>query len=458
MTRALIIFYFISFSVIAQDSSKVFSYLDFYSIVIKNHPVVKQANLEIDYAQAELMQANGQYDPKLASNFERKSIGKTIYYNHWINELKVPVWGGIDFKIGNETNIGERLNPELSYKVTYSGINVPLGRGLLIDQRRNVLLQARIYQNIAKAEQQKLINKIVFSAAKEYWEWYLTFKNLQLQREGYELARNRFALTVERARIGEIAAVDSVEAKITVQDRQVGFQQAQVEFRNASLLLSNYLWNEAGLPLEIPENTIPATTPSRIIDENVLNNLLDQAKRNHPEITKLTFKLDQLKVEERFRKEMLKPQLDVSLNMMRSPKYSLIDYSLLQTNHKIGVNFEFPLFLRKERGKLQQVRVKQLQTDLERRNLSREILNDVQAAYNEAITYTNQMKVQQDAIRNQEILLRAEQNKFAIGESSLFLINSRESKLIEMKLKAESYKSKYEKALANLSFSAGLSE
>lgn len=442
----------------SQTLPKTLSYQDFYGLVIRNHPVVKLANLEIDDAQAELMQARGQFDPKIASQFDRKAINGIDYYNRLVSDLKIPVWGGIDFKVGNERNVGRYLNNDESNLINFAGFSVPVGRGLLLDNRRNTLLQTKIYQNIASAERQKMINKIIFSAAKDYWEWYLAYQNFLLQREGMELAKTRFDLITKRAIIGEAAAIDSVEAKITYQDRLVLYQQSIVEFVNAGVILSNYLWNAQEQPLMITEDILPPPITSKVLDVSVLENLRQQAQKNHPEITKLNFKFDQLRIEEKFRREMLKPQLDLSFNLMSAPKYQIADYSIFRSNHKVGIDFEFPLFLRKERGKLQQVKIKQFQTDLDRRQLSREILNEVNMAYNEAQNIMQQLQTQQDAVKNQEILLKAEQNKFAIGESSLFLINSRETKLIEMKLKVESLKSKYEKAIASLIYAAGLTE
>ncbi|RZK66353.1 MAG: transporter, partial [Pedobacter sp.] len=45
--------------------------------------------------------------------------------------------------------------------------------------------------------------------------------------------------------------------------------------------------------------------------------------------------------------------------------------------------------------------------------------------------------------------------KFTLGESNLFLINSRETKLIDMKIKQESMISSYQKTIAELYYKAG---
>ena len=209
-------------------------------------------------------------------------------------------------------------------------------------------------------------------------------------------------------------------------------------------------------------NIYPYFFQIRKVDETTLLALINQAKSQHPEIQKLNVKIDQLQIEEKFRKEMLKPVFNANFNLIadgfvNKPIYDNRNAFSIN-NHKLGFEFVMPLFLRKERGKLQQIRIKQLSTGLDLNLARREILNDVYAAYNEVRNFEKQLKIQEDATRNQEILVRAEQRKFDVGESTLFLINTRESKLIEMRTKVESLKSKYEKALANLAYMAGLTE
>ena len=449
-------------STISTIAQTTFGYEDFKNLVLKNHPTVKQANLFPRDAEAEIMQAKGAFDPKLTSYFDRKAFKGVDYYNRWDNILKIPTWSGVDFKLGYERNTGKYLLPEESPELIVVGLIVPIGQGLVIDARRNTLKQARLGRNYAEAERQKLINSTVYYAAKSYWDWWFSYQQLQLIREGYDLADRRFIATRERARVGEQATIDSVEAKITLQDREVSLQQAVIDLQNNRLALSNYLWSANEMPLELPEDAAPPLAGIRSIDETILLALINQAKLQHPEIQKLNVKIDQLFIEERFRKEMLKPIFNANFNFIadgfvNKPIYDNKN-SFSLDNHKLGFEFAMPLFLRKERGKLQQIRIKQQSTGFELNLTRREIMNDVYAAYNDVRNYEKQLKIQEDATKNQAILVRAEQRKFDIGESTLFLINTRESKLIEMKTKVESLKSKYEKALANLAYMAGLTE
>ncbi|MBO9637075.1 MAG: TolC family protein, partial [Siphonobacter aquaeclarae] len=127
----------------------------------------------------------------------------------------------------------------------------------------------------------------------------------------------------------------------------------------------------------------------------------------------------------------------------------------LTNNYKVGAEFSFPLFLRKERGKLQQVRIKQNMTRLDQQQTRRDIGTTVRQVFNEARALQHQGEFQRQATENQALLVRAEQQKFDIGESTLFLVNTQESKLIEMRIKTESLRAKFAKAWANSLYAAG---
>ena len=63
------------------------------------------------------------------------------------------------------------------------------------------------------------------------------------------------------------------------------------------------------------------------------------------------------------------------------------------------------------------------------------INNKLNSAQEEIRSYENQLTIADTIVSDYTVLLKGEERKFEIGESSLFLINSRESKLIESTLK-----------------------
>ncbi len=452
---------FVSLAGMAQDST--FSYIELYEIVLKNHPIARQSDLLSQDAQAELLMAKGSFDPKLEVGFDRKLFDGKEYYNFWNNQLKIPVyWGGVDIKAGFERNVGLVLGTDIKTDLdglSYFGINVPLGQGLLIDARRATLKNAKIFQQMADNERVKMLNKLILNIAKDYWEWYAAHRNHLLAVEFYNLAETRYRLVKKRASLGDLPAVDTADAQVTLLDRRVMLEQNKVEALNARLLLSNHLWNDKQQPVELPQNVVPQTNPHQRIDENVLNELLQRARTNHPDLLKLDYKNQQLRIDEKLGKEALKPRLDLGVTSLNYSHRWLTGVEnsagAFRGDYKLNVDLTFPIFLRKERGKLQQIRIKQRNNELEQQQLRREVNNDITNAYNEVKTYERQIIDQEAAIRNQKIVLQAEEKRFSMGESQLFLVNQRETKLNELRMKLEGLKAKYEKSKAILLFAAG---
>ena len=456
---------FVVQAVYGQDSL-VYTYHDYYRQILAHHPVIKLSGLVTESAQRELLIAKGGLDPTVQGTFDRKVYKGIDYFDRGDVFLKVPIWvGGADLKVGYDRNVGQTLSDDIrtgTEGISYIGMTVPIGRGLVVDGRRATLRQARVFQDLADAERVKMINKIILTAAKDYWNWYFSYHQYRLSSDFYDLAQVRYNATTQRAELGEAAAIDTVEALVTLQDRQVGLAQAVLELRNARLLLSNHLWNQEQIPLELPDEAIPQPSTGRVLADEELDQLVQLARQRHPEIIKFNFKRQQLQIDERLGREMLKPSLDFNASALFLGGFALNDpkkisgFSNLGNNYKFEVDLYFPLFLRKERGKLQQIRIKQLQNDLDQKQVQRETINEVNAAFNDVKTLESQIRTQESAVRNQELLLGAEVMKFELGESSLFLVNSRESKLNEFRVKVASLHAKYEKALAVLLFASGV--
>lgn len=454
-----------SFAQSQTDTADVFRLQDLEVMVFRNHPIVKQAALLSESARANVMQSLGYFDPGIRAGFDRKMFGNKTYYNRWVSELKVPLWlAGADLKIGYDRNVGDYVNPE-TYTSTAGlagiGLSIPLGQGLLIDSRRNTLRQAKIMVNYAEAERVKQINAIWYSIVKDYWNWYFSYNQFQLINEGLELAQTRFKAISRQTSLGDKASIDSVEAAITVQDRMIQYEKMKIDLLNARLTLSNHLWNDEAQPLELPEKARPlqAIQLNDKPQRQVLDTLLEFAAGSHPELIKLRIKGEQLAVERSYRKEMLKPKLNISGSLLSARRsfnsYVPDHYDFKMGNYKLGFEFALPLFLRAERGKLREVKIRQQELAYDMQQSNREIRNSVLTSYNHLNAYSEQLAVQVRSILNQEVLLNGESSKFDLGESTLFLINSRESKLIDMKIKREEMISGYQKTLAELYYKAG---
>lgn len=451
---------------ILPDTVTAFSLENMYASMLEFHPLVKQTRLLSDMAQQEVRLARGAFDPKLETRLNIKEFDDKEYYNKWIASFTVPLWFPIDPKIGIERNTGAFLDSESTLpdadnnRQLFTGISLPLGRGLFTDDRRAAVQQAKLFTQMAEAEQTKLINKILLEAAKDYWQWYYAFYQYRLMAQNSVIAEEIFRRVKLNSTFGEASAMDTVQAKITLQQRLVERQEAYLEFLNSGIKISNYLWDSEGNPLQLSETVAPILVQNdgALLSMQTLEELTLQARQNHPELTKLSIKLNQLEVDRRLAAEYVKPKLDLSYNFLNQPLTPGGEFQSFTflNDYKFGLDFAMPILIRKERAKLAQTKIKIQGTQYERSQTEREIINQINMTYNQLVN-TNNILTQQNAMAlNYERLLSGELINLENGESDLFKINVQQEKLIQAQSKLLKLKADYEKMKATLYWAAGV--
>lgn len=437
-----------------EADTLVLNFREYLGYVKKYHPVAKQAELNIDIGQANLMKARGGFDPKIEVDYDRKEFKGIEYYDELNATFKIPTWYGIELKGNFEQNDGEFLDPSLSVPTDglYSaGVSVSLGRGSWINERMATLKQAKFFREQTRADRDLLVNQILFEASLAYFDWLQAYKDTEIFRNFLTNAQIRFEGIRKSALAGDIASIDTVEAKIAVQNRALGLEQAKVRMIKAALDLSNFLWLNDNIPVEIQPNVIPDIYVEEDIDVTleILGKPLDSfTLQNHPKLKSLDFKIDGLRVDKRLKTNRLLPQIDLEYNFLTETP-ELIN-SFEPEEYKGGVTFRLPLFLRKERGDLKLAKFKLQDAEFERDNAEVQIQNKILGIYRELESFDSQNVLIDDIVNDYQTLLTAEERKFSFGESSLFLINSRESSLIDAELKQNEVQNKYFTAKAKL--------
>jgi outer membrane protein TolC len=430
----------------AQQDSLVLGFKEYLGYVKKYHPVAKQAQLNIDIGQANLMKARGGFDPKVEVDFDRKEFKDTQYWDRLNTTFKIPTWFGIELKGNFQQSEGTYINPDetLPEDGLYSaGVSMSILQGFWINERMATLRKAKFFREQSKADQDLQVNQVLYNASLAYFDWLKAFRDAEVYKDFLENAEIRFQGIKERALAGDIAMIDTVEAKIAVRNRALGYRQSQVKLMKKSLELSNFLWIE-DVPVELQEDIRPNLEPGMDINSTleIEGAPLDSFNlENHPKLMSLDYKIEGLTVDRRLKANKLLPKLNAEYNFLTSTPELM--NSFVTENYKAGLSFQMPIFLRKERGDLKLAKFKLRDAEYERDNAQVEIQNKVIAIYNELDSYTEQNQLISDIVKDYSTLLTAEERKFSFGESSLFLINSRESKLIDAYLKQNEMQNKF---------------
>ncbi|TMU55422.1 TolC family protein [Flagellimonas algicola] len=422
----------------AQDYNPVLDFGEYLGYVKKYHPIAKQAQLNIAIGEANLMRARGGFDPKIKVDYAKKEFKGTEYWDRLNTTFKIPTWFGVELKGNFEQNQGSFINPDetLPMDGLYSaGVTMSLGQGFWINDRMATLRKAKFFREQSKADQDLQVNGILYKASLAYFDWLRAYLDYNVYDDFVRNADVRLDGIKRRAMAGDMAIIDTVEAKIGLQNRVLGREQAKVKLMKASLELSNFLWIN-DVPVELQPEVIPDVQVASKMDATLqiagqgLDSLILE---NHPKLRSLEFKIGGMKVDKRLKANKLLPKLDVEYNFLTESPEQI--NSLITDNFKGGVSFRFPLFLRKERGELKLAKFKLRDVQFERDNAQVELLNKITALYQELDSYVLQNQLIMDIVTNYVSLLNAEERKFSVGESSVFLINSRESKLIDAQLK-----------------------
>ncbi len=435
----IIITYFSAISLFGQNE-ELLTFEKYIENVKTHHPVMYQSQLLDQMAKSNRKMARGGFDPKIEGDWNHKSFDDKNYYSLLNSAVKIPTWYGVDLKAGYSRNNGQFLNESdflPSRGLWNAGISVPLGKGLIIDERRAQLKKAEIYESVTVQQRTLMINEILYEASIAYLEWQTATQQLAIADEGLALAQIRLEGTHLSFINGDKPAIDTLESFISVQSRELDYQKASQLLENSKLNVNNYLWLDGEIPLEIEENTIPAPLNIEILSEetNIIAIAQSEWIANHPELLLYDFKIADTQVDQRLAKEEIKPDIRIEYNPLLAVAQDRIFDEFNTNDYKLGASISYPILQRKQRGKIELNTLKIQDTELERSIKSQALTVKLNTYLNNINQTREQYALLDETTDNYQRMLAAENRKLNIGESSIFLVNTRERKYLETRYK-----------------------
>jgi outer membrane protein TolC len=434
--------------------------------VLSNHPLAKQADLYRDMGEASLLRARGGFDPKTYANYTSKNFKETQYFSYTEAGVKLPTRLGLELKGAYNYNSGKYLNEESNLPKNGQasfGFNWTLGQGLLIDERRAELKQAQVGVRQYEAERNAALNELLRDAAKTYWSWVLADNQVRVYEEALRQAQIRFDGIRESVRQGDKPAIDTIESMAQVQTRRLDVYLAKLDQQNAGLELRNYLWDNNNQPVSSDQIAATPALNAALIKPGarvVPDSFIQTAFAQHPDLQAYSAKLQSLQIERRLKLEKRKPVLDLSYYLLgKGWQFSQVNLGdgpqVLVNDIKWGLQFSYPIPNRKARGDVQLADLKIAQTNYALQQKRLTIENKVRQYANELNSLSEQVLLYRDLVFSYRSLLDGEMERFRFGESSVFLINSREQRWLDAQVKYLKLLSEYRKAEAGLMWAAG---
>ena len=445
-------------NIFAQQSYTVLPLPDFIAKVKQHHPLAKVAAITEEKAVANIQVAKGAFDPVIDVEANAKTFNGKNYYRYNNGEFKIPLPVG-DFKTGIENNAGQLLNSEVtSGRSSYVGLEIPLAKGLIIDKRRAALQQARIALNENKQQRSMMMNDLLLDAYTSYNDWAGSYKLYSIFSEYVNISGDRLRLVKIGFVNGDRAEMDTTEAFIQMQNFMLLKNDAYMALNTAIFQMNNFIWDEKQMAQQLQDDIIPDTL---VLNETIqlqsLYNLLNESNTTNPFLLQYRYKLQGLEVERKLKFQQLLPEINAKANILNRGFNPIKNAAipLLENNNKWGIAVKIPLFFRQGRGEYKIAKLKLEENGLYFKQKIIETENKIKNYYNLVTVLQIQIATANIALLNYNTLLKNELLRFSNGESSLFLVNSRENKLLEIKQKIIELQVKLLKATYTLNWAGG---
>ena len=333
---------------------------------------------------------------------------------------------GTHITLGGSTEIDKASNTDVELAGTRAGLTVSqsLLKGFGTGANLADLRQARLDTAISEFEFSAFAMTLVAQVEKSCWDYELARAQVDIVHESMRLAEQQLGETLERIRIGKLAAVERAAAEAEVAFRREAMINAESNLTTARLRIlrllnapTSNLWNRA-VDIRVPRDQ-QAPTPDDPEDH------VQVALRLRPDLNQARLALQRDELEVVKTRNGLLPKLDFFITLGQTGYADSFSESLGSDDASdvtVGLLAQYPLGARSDRAAHRRAELSREQAGYAVENLSQVVQVDVRTAYVEMRRFEEQVAATRATQKLQEEKLRAETEKFRIGKSTSLLV------------------------------------
>ena len=451
MLRALLILVFSIPVVFAEEADLVLS--DVLDTAREHFPAIQSAVQQTLIEEGRLLTALGAFD--LALEQDGKVWASGFYDGLSLdNKLVKPLpWSNAkafagyrvtndDFPVYQQelvTNDGGEFNVGLVFS---------LWRDRAIDDRRFKVSKAEL--DIEQAEIELFLARLQTqrSAAKAYWEWVAAGQRLIVYQALTGLAEKRMVGLEGRVKAGDVARIYLTENRQNLLRRRAIMRQAELDFQAAGIELSLYLRDSTGEPRIVAKELLPQAFPSPQAGVDDPTALAENILAKRPELQQIENRLSLEGKRLALAENALLPRVDLGVkashdigngSRTREGFESIIDLSI-----------SIPLERRTGRGQVSTARaaMEKLKWDrtLTENRLTTQIIK-LATSLNAARDF---VAITGEEAEQAILLEEAERIRFSAGDSDFFVVNLREERSADARIRNLQSLLRYHRSRAEL--------
>lgn len=299
-------------------------------MALQNSNDIDATRNDVQIAEFNLRAAQGIYDPLLASqsfyesatNPTASTIGgatngavtlKRFFGTAGVSGFS-PYSGGsysADFTSSRTTtsNTNATLNPQFPAALTFQYIQ-PLIRGRRFDNNRRQIEIAKKNLSLTDSQFRQRAIETIAQVEQAYWDLAYSLRNLQVQIDAVKQARQQLESNQRLVARGALAPIDIIAASSQITTFEQNVYTAQEDVTRAENNLKTLMLPDR----TAVEWTRPITPISEVSLEAPrigLDVATSEALRNRPEIAQLQSSAEINKIDERYFRDLTKPQIDL---------------------------------------------------------------------------------------------------------------------------------------------------
>ena len=443
---------------LAQPAPAPLSVDELLGSVSRALPLLERARQEVSLAEGELVEARGGFDLKLKAGAE----SERGYYDNdqFETGLEQPLsLFGLNAYGGYRTGRGtfapyEGKAATLSGGEVSAGFGLPLLRNRAIDARRADRELAELGVGVAEGDLDKARLGYYEEALAEYWDWVAAGRQHRIAQALLDIAVARDQQLADAAALGQVAPVERTDNRRAILQRRSALATAERQVELQGIDLSLYLRGSDGRPMRpamgrLPDLPRPAgrgAEPDEALE-------VQAALERRPELKALRLKRRQQEVALRVADNGVLPALDLYSEFARD--FGSGPQTRAGAGFQGGVVFELPFQRRRAAGKALQSRAKLAAIDQELRWAEDRVRADVQDALSALRTTRALLEVVTEELQVAQELESLERERFALGDSTQFLVNLRELGTADAALREARALADYQKAIVGVESATG---
>ncbi|MDR4499496.1 MAG: TolC family protein [Candidatus Scalindua sp.] len=324
------------------------------------------------------------------------------------------------------------LNPQ-SRSFIELNLTQPILRNAGIFYNRSKIYIARNNKKISLLQLKQTAIEVINNVQKKYWELVKAVEDLKVRNKSLERAKDLLRNNRIQVKVGTLAPIDVLEAEegVAKQVEGVIIEENNVENKEDELKQIMNLKRESILS---DASIIPLDKPSFEIRKVSLDESIDIALGNRPELLVQGLDIENAKINVKQRRNELLPKLDVNAGIRYSGLAANSGHSIdsvfseqFQTEF-FGLTFELPIGNREARNNYSKARLETTRSIMKRSRLEQDVIVEVRMAVRQIKTNIERVKASTKAKELAQERLEAEEKKFKVGRTtSLEVVRAQEN-------------------------------